>query len=85
MFEWISKLFRKTARATVPISIHPARIRWLGAEGRSRARCVYCDRDIEQEETKITYVSDSGNFRAKGRVWCSVCGAVYVFDNTEGR
>uniref|UniRef100_A0A6H1ZSQ2 Uncharacterized protein n=1 Tax=viral metagenome TaxID=1070528 RepID=A0A6H1ZSQ2_9ZZZZ len=56
---------------------------WNSVVGQSRARCTRCDRDIEQEETKITFVHYSGMVRAKGKIWCSKCGAKQKFDMTE--
>ena len=58
-------------------------LEWNGTVGRSRARCNHCNRDIEQEETKITFIHDSGMVRAKGKIWCSKCGAKQKFDLTE--
>ena len=58
-------------------------LRWDSVVGQSRAKCTRCNREIEQEETKIIYVHYSGMVRAKGEIWCSKCGAKQRFDMTE--
>ena len=62
-------------------SIHSERIQWGGAQGTSRAKCTFCDRNITQSETDITYHSiGSGEMRPSGKVECSICGAIDAFD-----
>lgn len=58
-------------------------ISWNGAIGLSRAKCNICKRDLEQEETKITFVHRLGEVQAKGKVWCKVCGSKQKFDLTD--
>ena len=56
---------------------------WNSVVGQSLAKCKKCNRDITQEETKITFVHNSGMVRAKGKIWCSKCGAKQHFNMTE--
>lgn len=56
-------------------------IKWDNVIGQSYARCIKCNRKLKQEETKITFHSQSGgDVRASGKVWCKVCGSTQRFD-----
>jgi len=78
-------LIAQLRKTSLPVrEYHPERIRWRGLEGQSLADCTYCNREITQEETDIELVSNTwGDLRARGKIWCKVCGARKVFSTVE--
>ena len=58
-------------------------IKWPNGHGKKPCICSKCNRELEQEETKIIFCSNTwGDMRSKGRVKCKVCGIKYKWNDT---
>lgn len=86
MLKVLKALKRFLAQSIVPDpASDDCNLEWTGTYGKSRLRCMKCDRGLTDDEVSTTYFSDISyhTVESHGSARCSRCGSCAKWDYTD--